>query len=193
MEKTDNKNNISKNKVMIIAIAVILLTVVAVILGLANRGKEEVNDLKVKYAGGEDIKFTKFKNDFTKTKTITITNTSKESKTYSLEWVDVSNSLKKQNKFIYEIKGEGDRVAELGKSQVPVADAVIFTQVLIEAGKTQTYTVTFTYTGNEDAKFEGKIKVKSKKIDEKKLKKAEKKRNKEIEERIKKQKATKKQ
>ncbi len=187
MKKVLSKEASAKNRVMFISIVVILITVIALVFAFGVKRKEVVNDLKINYSKGEEVKLTKFKKDFTEERTITITNTSKEAKTYSLEWSDVSNTLKKQNAFIYEIKGSGDRVAELGKSQVPGADSVVFAQVLIEAGKTQTYTITFTYSGSESAKFAGKLKVKSKKVDTKKLEKEEEKRNKELDEKLKKQ------
>lgn len=183
-KKVLSKETIGKNKIVIIAIAIILIVLVALVFSF-GKGKDKVNDLVVNYSKGEEIKFHKFSKNFKETRTITIKNTSKEPKTYSLEWIDVTNTLKKQNKFVYEIKGSGDRVAELGKSQVPVADSVVFTQVLIEAEKTQTYTITFTYSGNEDANFTGKLKVKSREANQKITKKEDKK--KELDEKAKKE------
>lgn len=173
-------NKILNNKKLVFAIIAVLLVIVVVLVVVLKGGsnKNVINDLKVKYSNGEEIKFKNFKKSFTEKRTITVENTSDENRTYSLEWADVSNTLKKQNVFTYTIKGEGDRAAELGKSQVPVAGAVVFTQVLVEAHKTQTYTIEFKYDnskGESDAKFNGKLKVYSEVVDKKKIEAQEKK------------------
>lgn len=189
--KNKKVESILKNKKLLSIIGAVLAIIVVVILIIAFSGnsdkKEIVNDLKVKYSGGQEIVFDDFKKPFTEKRTITIENTSNESRTYSLEWSGVSNKLKKQNLFVYTIKGEGSKTAELGRSQVPVAESVVFTQVLIEAKKTQTYTVEFKYENNEGEKsatFKGKLKVHSEVVDKKKVKAEEKKERERIEKEI---------
>lgn len=129
-----------------------------------NKKNVTMNGLDIKYSNGQIIKYNDFKKSFTDTRTITVKNNSDESKTFSLEWIEVENALEKQNKFTYEIKCTGDRCAELGKSQVPIASSNVYPQVLIEANKTQVYTIKFNFEGKEDkANFKGTLRVYSKK------------------------------
>ena len=163
-----------KRRISITIICVLVIVIVLFLLLRSNK-TEKMNDLKVTYSDKE-ISFNNFSKPFKAEQTITIENTSKENKTYSLEWSDVSNTLKKQNVFLYEIKCEGERCATLGKSQVPVASSVVYTQALIEGHKKQTYTIIFNYNGSEkNAKFKGNLKVYSKEIDKKKIEEQEKK------------------
>lgn len=165
----------NKKLLLGLALGIILIVIVVVIIACGKSTNEEMNDLKISYKNGKEISFNNFKRDFQKEVIIVVENTSKENKTYSLEWVKVENELKKQNAFLYEIKCTGDRCATLGKSQVPVASSKVYTQVLIEPGKTQSYNVLFEYKGSEkDAKFRGTLQVYSEKIDKKKLEEKEK-------------------
>lgn len=160
--------NIDKKKIIIsIIIVILLLGGFLLVREYYSNHNDKMNDLVITYKDGKSIKFKKFKKEFTEKRTITIKNISKENKTYSLEWKDVSNSLEQQNKFTYEIKCTGDRCATLGTSQVPVAGFQVFPQALIEAGKTQTYTIEFKYNGSEKGvKFKGKLIVYSEKPEE---------------------------
>lgn len=149
-----------KKKLIVLICILVLIIGVITFLVLNNNVKDEnTSGLEIKYLDGERIKFKDFSKDFTIEKKITVLNKTKENKTYSLEWKDVSNGLKNQSNFTYEIKGEGDRAGELFTSQVPVSASVVFPQVVIEAGKSQTYTISFTYKGSEKAKFTGILKI----------------------------------
>ena len=162
--------------VLIICIIVIVLLIGFFIRNNYQNKNDKMNDLKISYSDGKDIKFNSFTNNFTEERTITVENISKENKTYSLEWTDINNTLSKQNNFTYEIKCSGSRCAELGKSQVPVASSVVYQQVLIEPSKKQEYKIIFTYNGSEKkANFKGKLKVYSEVIDKKKIEKQERK------------------
>ena len=173
----------NKKVLIIVLVLVLLLGGFFLIRDFCSKN-DEMNDLKITYSEGKKISFRNLKKDFKEERTITVENNSKENKTYSLEWVKVNNSLKKQNTFLYSIKCTGDRCAELGKSQVPVAGSNVYTQVLIEPGKKQTYTVSFEYTGSEKkASFKGMLQVYSKKVDEKKIEKEQKKQQEEMEKR----------
>ena len=155
------------------------------VLNTCNK-TENINDLKITYSD-KKVTFNDFSKDFKVEQTITIENTSKENKTYSLEWSEVKNTLSKQNVFTYEIKCTGDRCATLGKSQVPVASAKVYNQVLIESGKTQEYKVIYTYTGTDKGKFSGKLKVYPEIIDKKKIEEQEKKERERLEKEMKEQ------
>ena len=170
MKKIDIKKLTRKQLIVIASVIIIVAVIIGLIVNHVNK-TETMNDLKIIYKDGQTIKFNNFKKDFTEEKTITVTNTSKENKTFSLEWEGVENNLKKQNTFTYEIKCTGDRCATLGASQVPVAGFKVYQQVLIEAGKTQTYTVVFNYKGSEKkVSFQGKLKVYSEQVKEEKPK-----------------------
>lgn len=162
---------------------VLLLCIIFLIKGNVNDKNDQMNGLKIHYDSGKVIKFNNFKKGFTKKNIITVENTTNENKTYSLEWVKVNNKLKKQNVFLYEIECTGERCATLGKSQVPVAGAKVYTQVLIGPKTKQTYTVIFTYDGSEkDVSFDGTLQVFSEKVDTKKTKEQEKEKAKKLEE-----------
>lgn len=170
MKKIDVKKLTKKQLIIIAAVVVIVAVIIGLIVKQINK-TETMNDLKITYKDGQTIKFSNFSKDFTEQKTITVTNTSKENKTFSLEWEGVENNLEKQNNFTYEIKCTGDRCATLGTSQVPVAGFKVYQQVLIEPGKTQTYTIVFSYKGSEKkVSFEGRLKVYSEKVKEEKPK-----------------------
>lgn len=183
-EKVKEESFLEKYKKSIYIVVVVLIVLLGILFisSHSNIKNEKMNDLKIHYSNGKTLKFNSFKKKFTKEYTITVENTSKENKTYSLEWVKVDNGLNAQNKFLYEITCEGDRCATLGKSQVPVTGATVYTQVLIEAGKKQTYTVKFTYDGSEKkSKFNGTLQVYSEEVDQKKIEEQEKKEREKIE------------
>ncbi len=176
----------NKKKIGLI-IVIILVLGIGLFLALKCCNKtEKVNDVKITYSD-KVIKFNNFSKDFKEEKTIKVVNTGKENHTYSLEWEAVKNTLAKQNTFTYEIKCTGDRCAELGTSQVPVASAKVYQQVLIEAGKTQEYKIIFTYTGTDKGKFSGKLKVYPEIIDKKKIEEQEKKEREKMEKEMKEQ------
>ena len=174
----------NKKKIGLI-IVIILVLGIGLFLALKCCNKtEKVNDVKITYSD-KVIKFNDFSKDFKEEKTIKVVNTGKESHTYSLEWEAIKNTLAKQNTFTYEIKCTGPRCAELGTSQVPVASAKVYQQVLIEAGKTQEYKIIFTYTGTDKGKFSGKLKVYPEIIDKKKIEEQEKKEREKMEQEMK--------
>ena len=179
-----------KKRIIIVLVALLVLGVILFLIFGGGNKTEKMNDLKVTYSDGEVMKYGNFKKGFTDERTITVENTSNENKTFSLECSKVSNKLKEQNKFTYEIKCTGDRCAELGKSQIPVAGAIVYPQVLIEAGKKQVYTIKLTYTGSEDASFTGSLKVYSEKVDEAKIKEQETKEREKMEKQLEKEKKT---
>lgn len=173
-----NKTN---ENIIIIIIAVVLLVGTIFLVRGCNSESEKMNDLKITYSKGKVLSFDDFSKNFKQERTITVVNKTKVNKTYSLEWSNVENSLKKQNVFLYEIKCKGDRCATLGKSQVPVASAKVFPQVLIKPGSKQVYTVKFNYSGSEkNVKFKGTLQVVSKKVDTKKLEELRKKQREKI-------------
>lgn len=141
---------IKNHKILLIIIAIVLI--IAIALGIYFCTKDtstEVNSLKVTYKDGDQISIKNPSTPYEITKEITVTNPTKELKTYSLEWLKVSNTFKEQNKLLYTIKGSGDRSASLGKSQVPSASSKIFNSVAITAGTTHKYTITITYNGGK--------------------------------------------
>lgn len=152
-------------KLLIIILAVVLLIIGSVFYFTKKDTKTEINDLEIKYLNGDSINIKNPSSSYEETKEITITNTSKDLKTYSLSWKEVSNTFAEQNKLLYTIKGNGDRAASLGKSQVPAADSKIFNSVAIQAGKTHTYKITITYNGKkvESNSFLGTLKINSEK------------------------------
>ena len=153
-----------KKLIIFTIIVILLLGVFLLVRGNYNKHNDNMNELEIRYSDNKLVKFNKFEKDFSYSKTITITNTGKENKTYSLEWIKVKNSLKNQSNFLYEIKCTGNRCATLGKSQVPTVGFVVYQQALIEPGVTQKYEVKFTYKGKEkDASFKGILQVYSEK------------------------------
>ncbi len=170
-------------KIICLVLTIILVLGIGLFLVLRKANKlEEKNDLKITYSN-EEISFKDFSDSFEKSITIKVENLCNENRTYSLEWTDVSNSLKIQNKFTYEIKCTGDRCATLLTSQVPVAGFKVFPQVLIEGGKTQTYNIEFKYNGSEKGvHFKGKLVIHSEKIEKEPESKIDEKKEKQEEE-----------
>lgn len=159
-------NFIKKHKILLIIITIVLI--IAIALGIYFCTKDtstEVNSLKITYKDGDQITIKNPSGSYTMEKEITVTNPTKDLKTYSLSWLKVSNTFTEQNKLLYTIKGEGDRAASLGKSQVPAADSKIFNSVAIQAGKTHTYKITITYNGKQvdSNSFTGTLKINSQK------------------------------
>lgn len=185
-KKLINFDSINRKYLSYVCIClIIIICIVFLVRCGVNDKDDQMNGLKIHYDSGKMIKFNNFKKDFTNKRTITVENTTKENKTYSLEWVKVTNDLKKQNVFLYEIECTGERCATLGKSQVPVAGAKVYTQVLIEPKSKQTYDVKFTYNGSEKGvKFAGALQVYSEKVDTKKIKEQEKKEQKKLEKQL---------
>ena len=169
----------NKKKICLI-IVIILVLGIGLFLVLRCNKTEKINDLKISYSD-KSVTFNDFSKDFKVEQTITIENTSKENKTYSLEWSDVKNTLVKQNAFTYEIKCTGDRCATLGTSQVPVTSATVYKQVLIEGNSSQGYTIIYNYSGSDKGRFSGKLKVHPEIIDTKKIKEQEKKEREKLE------------
>lgn len=164
--KNKNKNNdvitlnINRKVFMGVIIAIILLGGILLVRGCAKRNDSAYN-IKSSYSDGRLIVFDSFSKNFTSGRTITVKNKSNKTMTYSLEWEGVSNTLKKQNAFLYELVCDEEDCAHLGKSQVPVTDFSINDKVTIGAHKTHKYKVIFTYKGSEkDAKFIGELIVK---------------------------------
>ena len=103
-------NFIKNHKILLIIITIVLI--IAIVLGIYFCTKDtstEVNSLKVTYKDGDQISIKNPSTPYEITKEITVTNPTKELKTYSLEWLKVSNTFKEQNKLLYTIKGSGDR------------------------------------------------------------------------------------
>ena len=170
----------NKKRLILIIVLCILVIGIVLFLLLGTSKTEKINDLKITYSD-KSVTFNDFSKDFKVEQTITIENISSESKTYSLEWSDVKNTLKKQNAFTYEIKCTGDRCATLGKSQVPVTSATVYQQVLIEGGSKQGYTIIYNYSGSDKGRFSGKLRVHPEIIDTKKIEEQEKKEREKIE------------
>ncbi len=159
-------NFIKKNKILLIVLAVILIIGIAIAFYFLTKDTNtSVNDLEIKYINGEEINIKNPNSSYEETKEITITNTSKDLKTYSLEWIKVSNNFNDQSKLLYEITGKGERAASLGTSQVPSVNSKIFNSVAIKAGDTHTYKVKITYKGKEvsNNSFYGALKINSEK------------------------------
>ena len=169
----------NKKRICLILIIILVIGIVLFLL-LGSNKTEKINDLKITYSD-KNVTFNDFSKDFRVEQTITIENTSKENKTYSLEWSDIKNTLVKQNTFTYEIKCTGDRCATLGKSQVPVTSATVYQQVLIEGGSKQGYTIIYNYSGSDKGRFSGKLRVHPEIIDTKKIEEQEKKEREKIE------------
>lgn len=138
---------ITKRAFVIILIIILLLGVFLLVRG-CSKNKDNLGDLDVEYSDGRMLYFGDFEKDFTTTRTFTVRNTSNKTITYSLEWDNVANSLKKQNQFLYEIRCYGVGCDNIGKSQVPVTKAPI-TEYKIGPYYSHVYVVTFTYKGSE--------------------------------------------
>lgn len=155
------KRILKNKKVLIIGIVVILLIgLLLCYLFFLKDDKDVVNNLKVKYYGGDTVKVDS--GDLPFEKKITVENTTDDPITYSLEWNHVKNTFKDQNKLLYTIEGTGEYAADLGKSQVPVTGYQVYHSVVIMGHKTQTYTVKMTYDGTDKkGSFEGTLYINS--------------------------------
>ncbi|MGM9878612.1 MAG: hypothetical protein ACI31R_01095 [Bacilli bacterium] len=153
----------SKKKLIIIIATVLILIglFLSIFYFKEVKNKEESNDLRIEYVKGDTIVLEDIEKGFTYEKEIIVENTSKELRTYSLEWTSVSNKVKSGSDFTYEITGTGDRSASLGKSQVPGVASKIFNQVAILGGVTHKYKIKITYNGEEKGNFKGVLKVKA--------------------------------
>ena len=150
------KNN-KKKIFIIIGILVFILLIFLIIF--SNRDNKDNNELiNVEYKNGKVISYNKFDNSFKEKRTIIVENKNNFTVNYSLKWYKVTNTLKKQNNFLYEISCTGDRCKELGTSQIPVVDAPVFEQVKIRPNSKQVYTINIIYKGKEKkVKFKGKL------------------------------------
>ena len=154
-----------KNKkkliIMVIGILVLIAGILLTVLYLKDRNKEISNDLEIRYVDGDTITLKDMEKGFTFEKEIIVKNTTKELRTYSLEWTSIDNKIKNGSDLTYEIIGTGDRSASLGKSQVPGVSSKIFNQVAILGEVEHKYIVKITYNGKEKGNFSGKLKVKA--------------------------------
>ena len=75
------------------------------------------------------------------------------------------NKFKNESNLLYEISSKGERSATLDKSQLPSASSVIFPQVVIMPGKSQTYKIKIWYEGDiskeKESTFFGRLVIKS--------------------------------
>lgn len=158
-------------KYIVIGFAIFIILICIFMLNGKNINKtinsnkdisKEIKVLNVTYKNGKDIVIDNFRHSFQAEKEIVIENKSKNYIFYDLEWKDVSNTLKNQSNFTYEIESLGHNAGSVGKSQVPVADSKILSSLMISPGKEHTYTIIFNYKSGvfgENAKFKGFINV----------------------------------
>lgn len=145
-----------KNKKIIIFLLFILI--VSICYYIKNSHTLN-NRIKVDKHNGIKLDCNDFSKQFKKSKTITIENNTSNVKVYSLKWINVENTLGYQDKFLYEIKCEGNDCNDITPSQIPVFDFTLFSDIYIEMYSKQKYTITFTYKGPRDeyGYFKGKL------------------------------------
>ena len=146
-------------KVIALLVAAVVMTAVLVWF-LCSRctSSNDSQGLKVTYSDGEVIKYDNFTKKFTKTKKITIENTSKKPITYDMRWFNVQNTLMKQDKFTYEITCKGDNCQTSGKLPMPASDFPIFVNTVIESKKKLVYTISIEFKGSEkNVNFTGEL------------------------------------
>ena len=148
--------------------AFIIIVLIIVHFYDANRTVKTSN-MEVKYFDGKILDYKNFSKPFEDTRVIRVMNNSSTVRSITLKWVMVSNNLKKQNKFLYDISCEGDNCLSITPSQVPVADSTIFTDIYLESFRKQEYTIKLKYTGSEkNASFSGKLIIEEEITDQKK-------------------------
>lgn len=105
------------------------------------------------------INYDKFTKHFKNRQIIKLENKSQNVQVISIKWQDVENTLQYQNKFLYEIKCEGPNCNNISQSQVPVSGFTLLSDVYIDPGITQSYTISFSYKGKNDetGHFKGKL------------------------------------
>ena len=165
-----------KKKLLLCVIGVIIVVTLLILIPEARKDmtnkKSNYGDYEVLYRDGKIIKYNNFKKKFADTKTITIRNHTREVKVYSIKWVMVNNTLKKQNKLLYELSCEGDGCVTISPSQVPAADGLVISDIYLESGKAHEYTVKIKYDGSEkDASFTGKLILEKEITDQRKYEK----------------------
>lgn len=162
-----------KKKLLLCVIGVIIVVTLLILIPEARKDmtnkKSNYGDYEVLYKDGKIIKYNNFKKPFTDTKTITIRNHTRDVKVYSIKWVMVNNTLKKQNKFLYELSCKGDGCAKISPSQIPGADSLAIPDIYLESGKAHEYTIRIKYTGSEkNVNFSGKLILEKEVTDQKK-------------------------
>lgn len=116
------------------------------------------NKIHVTYNKNKTISFDDFSKGFKENRVITVENKSNKNITYDIRWYKVTNILKKQNDFLYEMECSGKECKTLGISQIPVVDAPVLEEIKIRPKQKQVFTIKFTYKGSEkDAKFTGEL------------------------------------
>lgn len=80
-------------------------------------------------------------------------------KVISIKWSSVENTVKYANRFLYEITCEGSKCNSVSFSQIPAFDFTLFSNIYIEPGYDQEYTIKIIYNGKNDSLgyFKGEI------------------------------------
>ena len=139
-----------KDKKKLVILIVLILIIVWIIIFINNR--KNTKELDIKYSYDKEINYTKFTKHFDDKETIKIVNNTDKVKVYSIKWINVENTLKYQNKFLYEISCEGDNCNTISPSQMPVADFPLFIDIYLNKYQKQKYTIKFKYKGKKDTK-----------------------------------------
>lgn len=152
------KEKLKNKKVIIFIVGFILLVLIGIFLFIKFTNDDK-SHIAVTYKPNSKIEYNDFSKKFEDKRTITVKNTSKEDVKYDLRWFNVENTLTKQNKFIYSITCKGKKCDELGISQVPVADAPVFTNLTLAPGETHVLSVSIkNIDTDKDVKFTGELK-----------------------------------
>ena len=170
-KKTSKKRNKYIIAAIIIVITIAFIPIIIYTFDINNRFSfvDKTNSLLVDYKYDINRNYTDFSKHFTDKQIIHVENKSDELKVLSVKWIDVENTLKYKNKFLYEISCEGVKCSSISLSQMPDFDFSLFSNVYLEPGYDQYYTVKFSYIGPKDEKgyFKGKFVVKEEIADKK--------------------------
>ena len=149
---------LKENKKIAIIAAIIVVVVIVVVLLLCCSKGGSANSLKTTYSGGTAITYEQFTKKFSKTRKITIENTSNNLVIYDLRWFKVENTLANQNNFMYEITCEGEGCQSISSSSLPASDFPLFANIKLEGKKKHVYTISLKFKGSEKkAKFTGEL------------------------------------
>lgn len=173
--KSKKKLSKVKNKYIVLSVIMIIITAIPIIIyttGINNKFSltEKKDDILVNYKYDVVRNYSDFSKHFSDKQIIHIENKSDKLKVISLKWDDVENTLKYQDKFVYEISCEGVKCNSIAESQMPAYSFTLFSDVYIESGYDQLYTIKFSYNGPKDDEghFKGKFIVKEEITDKKK-------------------------
>ena len=118
------------------------------ILDVRPSEDNESGILYVTYVKGVNVENMLPGEEHSVTQTFTVENQSNQTITFNLNWIDVLNELTVLEGFTYQIKRDGINVTD--QIAVPNSNTYLLKEIIIAAGTTYTYEITYTFKNLEN-------------------------------------------